>query len=98
YSHDGDKLLGTAGALRRAAPLLGDVFWVMYGDSYLDIDYPTVLADFRQRRALGLMTVIANHNQWDRSNVIFRDGRLLCYDKRRPTPEMTHIDYGVALL
>jgi hypothetical protein len=47
---------------------------------------------------LGLMTVIANHNRWDKSNAVFRDGRLVCYDKRRPTPDMAHIDYGVALL
>src|SRR5262249_58949687 len=98
YSHDGDRLLGTGGALKRAAPLLGDVFWVMYGDSYMDIDYAGALADFERRPALGLMTVIANHNQWDRSNALFRDGQLLHYDKRRPTPEMRHIDYGVALL
>jgi MurNAc alpha-1-phosphate uridylyltransferase len=98
YSHDGARLLGTGGALRLAAPLLGEVFWVMYGDSFLDIDYAAVLADFRRRDPLGLMTVIANNNQWDRSNALFRDGRLVCYDKRRPRPEMAHIDYGVALL
>src|SRR5687767_15508520 len=43
YSFDGEQLLGTGGALRRAAPLLGQVFWVLYGDSYLDIDYCAVL-------------------------------------------------------
>jgi NDP-sugar pyrophosphorylase family protein len=98
YSHDGQKLLGTGGALRRALPLLGQVFWVMYGDSYLDVDYRAVLADFRRRSVLGLMTVIRNDNRWDRSNAVFRDGRLLCYDKRRPRPDMQHIDYGIALL
>jgi NDP-sugar pyrophosphorylase family protein len=98
YCHDGEKLLGTGGALRRAAPLLGDVFWVMYGDSFMDIDYRAVLADFARSDALGLMTVIANFGRWDRSNVLLRDGRIVCYDKRRPTPQMNHIDYGVALL
>jgi NDP-sugar pyrophosphorylase family protein len=99
YSHDGDRLLGTGGALLRAAPLLGGVFWVMYGDSYMDIDYAAALADFNGRGgALGLMTVIANGNRWDRSNVLFRGGRLLRYDKRRPTPDMAHIDYGAAIL
>jgi len=98
YSHDGRPLLGTGGALRRAAPLLGEVFWVMYGDSYMDIDYRAVLAAFLRQDTLGLMTVLNNHHQWDRSNVVFRDGRLLQYDKRVQTPEMTHIDYGVALL
>jgi len=98
YSHDGDRLLGTGGALLRAAPLLGEVFWVLYGDSYMDIDYAAVLADFARQDAPGLMTVLANGDKWDRSNVLFRDGRLVCYDKRRPTPEMAHIDYGVGLL
>jgi NDP-sugar pyrophosphorylase family protein len=99
YSHDGPQLLGTGGALRRAAPLLGELFWVMYGDSYMDIDYPSVLAAFlEQDRYLGLMTVVRNQDRWDRSNVVFRDGRMVSYDKRQPTSEMTHIDFGVALL
>jgi NDP-sugar pyrophosphorylase family protein len=98
YSYDGERLLGTGGALRRAAPLLGDVFWVMYADSYMDIDYRAVLADFGRRGPLGLMTVLDNGDRWDQSNVVFRDGRLVRYDKRRRTPDMTHIDYGVALL
>jgi NDP-sugar pyrophosphorylase family protein len=98
YSHDGESLLGTGGALQRALPLLGELFWVLYGDSYMDIDYRAVLAHFAASRARGLMTVFHNENRWDRSNVVFRDGRLLWYSKRAPTPEMKHIDYGVTLL
>jgi NDP-sugar pyrophosphorylase family protein len=98
YSHDGDRLLGTGGALRRALPLLGPVFWVLYGDSYLDIDYRAVLAHFGAAHATALMTVLRNENRWDRSNVVFRGGRLVCYSKRAHTPEMTHIDYGVSVL
>lgn len=97
-SHDGERLLGTGGALRRALPLLGDLFWVHYGDSYMDIDYAAVLADFTGRDVLGLMTVLRNDDRWDRSNVVFQGGKLLRYDKRQTTPEMTHIDYGTALL
>lgn len=98
YSYDGERLLGTGGALRRALPLLGEVFWVLYGDSYMDIDYRGVLAHFRAGQPRGLMTVFHNANRWDRSNVVFRQGRLLCYSKRATTPEMRHIDYGVSLL
>jgi NDP-sugar pyrophosphorylase family protein len=98
YSHDGDRLLGTGGALRRALPLLGEAFWVLYGDSYMDFDYRAVLARFAASGALGLMTVIRNDDRWDRSNVVFRDGRLVCYSKRSPSPEMHHIDYGACLL
>ena len=98
YSYDGQHLLGTGGALRRARPTLGDLFFVMYGDAYLDIDYGAMLDALRGRRELGLMAVLRNEGRWDRSNVLFRDGRLLRYDKESPTPDMRHIDYGVALL
>lgn len=99
YSFDGETLLGTGGAIRRAAPLLGDVFWVMYADSYMDIDYRAVLADFDANpTALGLMTVLQNNGQWDKSNAVFRNGKLERYDKKWATPDMKHIDYGIALL
>src|SRR5436309_3537115 len=39
YSFDGAKLLGTGSAVRKALPLLGETFYVLYGDSYLPIDY-----------------------------------------------------------
>jgi NDP-sugar pyrophosphorylase family protein len=98
YSYDGESLLGTGGALRRARPLLGDPCFVMYGDAYLDIDYRAMLAALEGRRELGLMAVLRNDGRWDRSNVLFRDGRLLRYDKENPIADMRHIDYGVALL
>jgi NDP-sugar pyrophosphorylase family protein len=102
YSFDGEKLLGTGGALLRAGKLLGespgDAFWVMYGDSYMDIDYRAVLESFDRAGADGLMTVLHNGNRWDKSNVVFRDGKLIRYDKKRTTPDMDYIDYGVALL
>jgi NDP-sugar pyrophosphorylase family protein len=77
---------------------LGEVTWVLYGDSYLDIDYRAVLADFQRRDDPALMTVLRNNDQWDRSNVIFRDGKVIQYSKRIHSPEMTHIDYGLSLL
>jgi NDP-sugar pyrophosphorylase family protein len=98
YAYDGEKLMGTGGAIRRALHLLGDVFWVMYGDSYMDIDYAAVLQLFGRSGADGLMTVLRNGNRWDASNVLFRNGKLLRYDKKNRTPDMDYIDYGVALL
>jgi NDP-sugar pyrophosphorylase family protein len=98
YAYDGARLLGTGGALRRALPLLGEAFWVLYGDSYLEFDYAAALRAFAHSDALGLMTVLRNNNRWDHSNVVFRAGKLLRYDKHTRTPEMEHIDYGAALL
>jgi NDP-sugar pyrophosphorylase family protein len=99
YSYDGKILLGTGGAIRRALPMLGDLFWVMYGDSYMDIDYRAVLAHFDANPStLGLMTVLRNDGQWDKSNVIFKENKLIRYDKRNTSADMTFIDFGVALL
>lgn len=95
---DGERLLGTGGALRRALPSLGEVSWVMYGDSYLDVGFAEVQRAFIRSRKPALMTVYRNQNAFDRSNVVYQDGRLLVYDKRRPTSAMTHIDYGLALV
>jgi NDP-sugar pyrophosphorylase family protein len=98
YSYDGSAPLGTGGALRGALPLLGDVFWVLYGDSYLEVDYAAALERFANAGALGLMTVLRNQGRWDASNVVFRDGRLLRYSKRERSADMSHIDFGAALL
>lgn len=95
YSHDGGQLLGTGGALLRALPLLGDAFLVLYGDSYLRCDYAAVARAFAASGKPGLMTVYRNDHRFDPSNVAFRDGRIVCYDKRPGIPGMTHIDYGL---
>lgn len=97
-SFDGTTLLGTAGALKRAAPLLGDVFWVAYGDSYLDVDIEPIWAAFRAADRPALMTLCRNENRWGKSNVSFRDGRIVGYDKQRADPEMQHIDFGLLIL
>jgi D-sedoheptulose 7-phosphate isomerase len=98
YVFDGPTLLGTGGALRRAVPLLGEAFFVLYGDSYLECDYAAVERAFWGSQKLGLMTVFHNAGQWDNSNILFRHGRIERYDKQRRTPDMQHIDYGLGVL
>ena len=98
YSFDGEKLLGTGGALIRALPKLGDAFYVLYGDSYLPIDYAAVGRAFLESGQPGLMTVYENHGRYDTSNVWFEDGRIHRYDKKNKVPQMAHIDYGLGLL
>ena len=98
YVFDGPTLLGTGGALRQALPVLGEAFFVMYGDSYLTCDYGAVEQAFRSSGQPGLMTVFCNDDAWDRSNVEFANGRIIRYDKRTRTPEMRHIDYGLGIL
>lgn len=98
YSFDGDKLKGTGGAIKQALPMLGDHFLVMYGDSYLPTSFAPVYDSYLKSGLQGLMTVFKNGDQWDKSNVEFRDGRIVAYNKRIPTPEMDYIDYGFGIL
>jgi NDP-sugar pyrophosphorylase family protein len=97
YSYDGPKLLGTGGALRRALPLLGEKFFVLYGDSYLTTPFAPIAEFFERSGKEGLMTVYRNEGLYDTSNVVFRDGRIVIYDKQTRLPEMHHIDYGLSL-
>ena len=94
---DGPKLLGTGGALKRALPLLGMEFFVLYGDSYLPIEFRPIAEFFRRSGRLGCMTVYRNEGRYDTSNVVFRDGSVVVYDKKSRLPEMRHIDYGLSL-
>ena len=97
YSLDGPTLLGTGGALRQALPKLGGEFFVLYGDSYLTARFGHVAEAFEQSGQRGLMTVYRNEGRYDTSNVLFRDGRIVVYDKAARLPEMRHIDYGLSL-
>jgi NDP-sugar pyrophosphorylase family protein len=97
YSFDGEKLLGTGGAIKRALPLLGKEFFVLYGDSYLPVEYAPIAEFFQRSGKPGLMTVYRNEGRYDTSNVVFRDGEIVVYDKKIKLPEMRHIDYGLSL-
>lgn len=103
YSEDGDRLLGTGGALRAAAELglLDESFFVLYGDSFTPISLENVLRAFRRQQRAALMVVMKNDDQWDTSNVLIEDNDLVVYDKTRAhirSAEMRHIDYGVGVV
>lgn len=97
YAFDGPKLLGTGGALKHAASRLGRQFFVLYGDSYLPIDYVSVADAFLESGKLALMTLFKNQDRWDSSNVRFDGKNIQCYDKKIRTAEMEYIDYGLGV-
>ncbi len=97
YSEDGEKLLGTAGAIRRALPLVGQAFFVLYGDSYLPCDYASIGYSFIKWGRPGLMTIYRNLGQFDASNVEAEHGTIVRYDKRNRSDRMHYIDYGLGV-
>ncbi len=98
YSFDGPKLRGTCGAVVNALSMIEDKFMLIYGDSFMDVNYFGIVVKFLNGLKHGrtsLMTVIENHNRWDTSNVIYHAGEIELYDKRARLSEMNYIDYGI---
>lgn len=95
YSYDAPGLDGTLGAIRRALPLLSERFLVLYGDTYLRLDYQAAVRAWEASGCRGLMTVLRNEGRWDSSNVLFENEQVLAYDKAAPSPDMHWIDYGL---
>ena len=94
YSHDGDKPLGPIGALKNADPLLEDLFFIMYGDSYLLVDFQKVYTNFMQDNKLGMMVVYKNYNEFDKSNITIKDDIVAGYGEK----DAEYIDYGTSIL
>jgi N-acetyl-alpha-D-muramate 1-phosphate uridylyltransferase len=98
YSYDGNVLLGTGGAVRKALSLLPDTFFILYGDSYLDIDYSAVIERFYDDNQPVLMTIYRNQNAFDTSNILMEEGKILKYDKKSRDQAMEYIDYGFIVI
>lgn len=99
FVDEGERLRGTAGALRLAHDegVLEDQFFVLYGDSFLPVEFTPIWQAFQASRQPALMTVLRNEGRWDRSNVIYQPGRVVLYDKTGD-PGMRYIDYGLSCL
>ena len=95
YSFDDPGLDGTFGAILRARALLSERFLVLYGDTYLRIDYAAAAEAWERSGLPAMMTVLRNENRWDTSNAVYVDGRVVAYDKQAQRPEMDWIDYGL---
>ncbi len=97
YVDEGQQLRGTAGALRlaREKGVLDERFFVIYGDSFLPVEFEPVWRAFQTSGQPALMTVLRNEGRWDRSNVLYHSGRVVLYDKAG-APGMPYIDYGLS--
>ncbi len=79
----------------RARELLGERFLVLYGDTYLRVDYAGAARAWERSGLPAMMSVLRNDGRWDVSNVLYRDERVIEYDKLSPSPDMRWIDYGL---
>jgi len=98
YSDDGDKPLGPIGAVKNAEALVEDVFFIMYGDSYLSVDFQKVYSYFMENNKLGLIVVYKNFDKYDKSNLVIEDNMVVGYGKKDRTKDMIYIDYGTSII
>jgi NDP-sugar pyrophosphorylase family protein len=96
------ELLGTGGALRDALPLLENLFIVLYGDSYLPIDYAEVGRFLAGSEALGVLVLYEDSRGETgvRGNVALNGNGLVSrYDKSAvDDPGLPYIEAGVLAL
>ncbi len=99
YVDEGKNLLGTGGAIRLAydKSLLEDDFLVLYGDSYLKVDYGKLWEFYRMNQCRALMTVYKNENCFGQSNVHFQSPMVLKHNKKEHDSKMEYIDYGLSI-
>jgi NDP-sugar pyrophosphorylase family protein len=91
--------LGTAGALKLAEDHLPADFILLYGDSYLPIDY-LELAEFWARCSCNALTVCYDNSVKIAENNIYLapDGRIGAYSKRNPVTQANYVEAGVSVL
>jgi NDP-sugar pyrophosphorylase family protein len=98
YAWDGKKLLGTGGAVKNALPLLGKTFYVLYGDSFLSIDFREMYRTFQKSKKEALLSVYKNDDLWDKSNTVVENGNIIYHTKQKTDKRMKYIDYGASML
>jgi NDP-sugar pyrophosphorylase family protein len=89
------RLLGTGGAIKKALPMMTEEFFVIYGDSLLEVDYKFVQQKFVDEKKLSLMCIYKNNDKYDKSNVVYRNGEIISYNKIKPNIDAQYIDFGL---
>jgi N-acetyl-alpha-D-muramate 1-phosphate uridylyltransferase len=98
FSYDGNRrILGTGGAIKKALPLLGREFFVIYGDSYCDFSYKNAYRMFKSAGKQGLLTIYHNMGLYCKSNVMYNGKEILRYNKESPDEQIQYTDYGVSI-
>ncbi|MDD5085096.1 MAG: sugar phosphate nucleotidyltransferase [Candidatus Omnitrophica bacterium] len=92
------ELLGTAGALKAAENFLEESFFLINGDTYLDIDYRGVLSEFEKRGKMGL-AVVYDNSRGDtgvKNNIAMdKDSMITDYEKASSRPSINLVEAGV---
>ena len=95
YSYE-KKLLGTGGAVKNALPMIKKNFFILYGDTYLPINFTNIQNKYKRLKSSALITIYKNQNKFDKSNVFF-NGKSIVYNKKIHQEKMKYIEYGLSI-
>ena len=98
YVRDGEKLLGTGGALKRAEPHFTPAAIVTNGDTYIDVDLAQLVgahAEARARGAAATVTLARVPDAGRFGSVEFADGRITRFREKEPDAGGGWVNAGV---
>ena len=96
-SKDGNKLLGTGGALLKVSKKLKKNFFLIYGDSYLPTNFQKISKLFKMNSFDIMISVYKNRNLFDKSNISIKDNQII-YKKNIKNKNFIYIDYGLCVI
>jgi NDP-sugar pyrophosphorylase family protein len=91
-------VLGPAGGPRRAAPLLGDTFLIVNGDTLTDLDVTSLVADHRRSGALVTMAVVPNTHRDKYSGLSATSDGVLTGFAKRGSPDNAFHYIGIQVV
>jgi NDP-sugar pyrophosphorylase family protein len=93
YSRE-KEALGTAGALKKAEKRLEKSFLLLYGDTYLDLDYRDLIRRFCQYATVGMIAVYANPDKIAVNNMRVGTGMFVEDYNKKDGRGMNYLDSG----
>jgi NDP-sugar pyrophosphorylase family protein len=92
------RFLGTGGAIKNAETFIDDYFFVVYGDTYLPINYIELGKLIIEKNTTGVISVYKNTDKIVENNIrTDSEGYITEYNKVHENPEMNGVDAGAAV-
>lgn len=88
----------TVERVRHAAPLLDDLFMLLYCDNYWPLQMGTMWDRYGRSGAPAMVTVYSNKDDYTKDSISVRDGFVTAFDKSRTTPGLKGVEISYAIL
>lgn len=98
FYHDGNQLCGTGGSILQSINKLPENFFILYGDTLLQIDLDDMYNFYNTNSHQTVMSIFKNKSMYDKSNVQKLSNNIITYNKEDRQNDMSYIDYGISIV